>query len=74
MDRVNHIRFAREAVEAYQRRSQSGDEHAIADLICDLGLMADFVGLDFEKEVERALGHWRAERVGVVADAGAEAA
>ena len=35
------------------------DENAIADLICDLGHLADVSGFDFLNEVKRGIGHWR---------------
>ena len=38
-----------------------GDEHAIADLICDLGHLADERGFDFLDEVKRGILHWYAE-------------
>jgi hypothetical protein len=37
------------------------DENAIADLICDLGHLADVRGFDFLDEVKRGIGHWYAE-------------
>ena len=36
-DRLDHIDWASEAVRRYQEHSLTPDEHAIADLICDLG-------------------------------------
>jgi hypothetical protein len=36
-DKADHIVWAAEAVAVFQKHSRSGDEHAIADLICDLG-------------------------------------
>jgi hypothetical protein len=35
---------------------------SIADLICDLGHLADERGFDFLGEVKRGIGHWYAER------------
>jgi hypothetical protein len=35
---------------------------AIADLICDLGHLADARGSDFLDQVKRGIGHWYAER------------
>ena len=35
---------------------------AIADLICDLGHLAEERGFDFLSEVKRGIGHWYAER------------
>jgi hypothetical protein len=40
---------------------RTGDEHAIADLICDLGHLAKERGFDFISEVRRGIGHWYAE-------------
>jgi hypothetical protein len=37
--------------------ARSGDEHAIADLICDLGHLADHLGFDFLSEVKKGIGH-----------------
>ena len=36
-DKADHIAWAAEAVAVFQRHCRTGDEHAIADLICDLG-------------------------------------
>ncbi|MGJ0506080.1 MAG: hypothetical protein ACR652_02900 [Methylocystis sp.] len=60
-DKANHISWGAEAVLVFQRRRRTGDEHVIADLICDLGDLADERGLDFLKEVARGFGHWHAE-------------
>jgi Beta-lactamase len=40
----------------------TGEEHSIADLICDLGHLAEERGLDFLSEVRRGIGHWYAEQ------------
>jgi hypothetical protein len=48
--KAGHIDWAAEAVAAFQKHCGTGDEHAIADLICDLD------------EVKRGIGHWHAER------------
>ena len=53
-------RLAADAVAAYQRGCGTNDEHAIAELICDLGHLAEG-GLDFLAEVQRGIGHWYAE-------------
>jgi hypothetical protein len=45
----------------FQRHCGTSDEHAIADLICDLGHLADERGFDFLDEVKRGIGHWYAE-------------
>jgi hypothetical protein len=60
-DKANHIGWAADAVAAYQRRCGTDDEHAIADLLCDLGHLAEERDLDFIEEVRRAIGHWYAE-------------
>jgi len=60
-DKADHIAWAAEAVAVFQRRCRAGDEHAIADLICDLGHLAEGRGLDFLSEVRRGIGHWYAE-------------
>ena len=61
-DKTNHIAWAAEAVAVFQRHCQTGDDHAIADLICDLGHLADERGFDFLSEVKRGIGHWYAEQ------------
>ena len=61
VDKVEHIAWAAEAVSVFQKHCRSGDDHAIADLICDLGHLAEERGLDFLTEVRRAIGHWYAE-------------
>ena len=60
-DKADHIAWAAEAVAVFQRRCRTGAEHAIADLICDLGHLAEERGLDFLSEVRRGIGHWYAE-------------
>ena len=61
-DEGDHTAWAAKAVEVYQRQCRTGDDHAIADLICDLGHLAEVCGLDFLSEVRRGVGHWYAER------------
>ena len=60
-DKADHIAWAAEAVAVFQRRCRTGDEHAIADLICDLGHLGEERGIDFLSEVRRGIGHWFAE-------------
>jgi hypothetical protein len=60
-DKANHIAWAAEAVAVFQQHCRTGDEHAIADLICDLGHLAEERGFDFISEVRRGIGHWYAE-------------
>ncbi len=57
----NHVAWAADAVAAYQRCCGTDEQHAIADLICDLGRLAEERDLDFLAEVQRAIGHWYAE-------------
>ena len=45
IDNADHIVWAAEAIAVYQRHSRTGDEHAIADLICDLGHLAENAAL-----------------------------
>jgi hypothetical protein len=47
MDNANHIAWAADAVAVFQKHCGTGDEHAIADLICDLGHLAEERGFDF---------------------------
>ena len=61
-DRADHIVWAAEAVSVFQKHCRSGDEHVIADLICDLGHLAEDLGFDFLSEVRRGIGHWYAEQ------------
>ena len=52
-DKADHIAWAADAIAVYQRHCRTGDEHAIADLICDLGHLAEERGFDFISEVRR---------------------
>ena len=61
-DKADHIAWAAEAVAVFQRHCRTGDEHVIADLICDLGYLADDPRFDFLSEVRRGIGHWYAEQ------------
>jgi hypothetical protein len=60
-DKADHIAWAAEAIAVFQRNCRTGDEHAIADLVCDLGHLAEDRGFDFVSEVRRGIGHWYAE-------------
>ncbi len=62
MDKAKHTAAAAAALAVFQRNCGAVDAHAIADLICDLGLLADERGLDFVGEAKRGIGHWFAER------------
>jgi hypothetical protein len=61
-DRRDHAAWAGAAVAVFQSHHRRSDEHAIADLICDLGHLAEQQGLDFLDEVRRGVGRWYAER------------
>jgi hypothetical protein len=61
IDNANHIAWAADAVAVFQKHCGTGDEHAIADLICDLGHLAEDRGFDFLSEAKRGIGHWYAE-------------
>jgi hypothetical protein len=61
IDKAGHIAWAADAVAVFQRHCRTADEHAIADLICDLGHLADERGFNFLSEVKRGIGHWYAE-------------
>ena len=54
-DKADHIAWAAEAVAVFQRHCYTGDAHAIADLICDLGHLAEERGFDFLSEVKRGI-------------------
>ena len=60
--RTDHTAWAAEAVSRYQSHSGTPDDHAIADLICDLGHLAAARSLDFIDEVRRGFGRWYAEQ------------
>jgi hypothetical protein len=60
--RQDHLSCAMKALENFERCFGCNKADAIADLISDLGHLADQLGLDYIQEVERGLGHWRAER------------
>jgi len=62
IDKADHIVRAAEAVAVFQKHCRTSDEHAIADLICDLGHLAEERGLNFLDEVRRGIGHWYAEQ------------
>src|ERR1035437_7875255 len=59
-DKADHIAWAAEAIAVFQQHCRTGDEHAIADLVCDLGHLAEERGFDFISEVRRGIGHWYA--------------
>ena len=62
INKAGHVAWAAEAVAVFQGHCGTSDEHAIADLICDLGHLADARGSDFLDELKRGIGHWYAER------------
>lgn len=53
--------LGRRGVSVFQRRCRTSDEHAIADLICDLGDLAEERGFNYISEIKRGIGHWYAE-------------
>ena len=61
IDKSDHIVWA-EAVAVFLKHYRTSDEHVIADLICDLGHLAEDFGFDFLSEVKRGIGHWYAEQ------------
>jgi len=61
IDKAKHIASAAEALAVFQERCGTVDEHALADLICDLGHLGEERGIDFLSEVRRGIGHWFAE-------------
>ncbi len=61
-DKAKHIACAGEALAIFQQECGTTDEDAIADLICDLGHIADARGLDFLGELKRGVRHWIVER------------
>ena len=46
INKAEHIAWAAEAIAIFQTQCGTGDEHAIADLICDLGHLADVRGFE----------------------------
>ena len=65
-DKAEHIAWAAKAVAVFQKHCQTGDEHAIADLICDLGHLAEERGFDFLSEVKRGITHWYEENLSLI--------
>ena len=61
VNEAGYSAWAADALKIFQRHSGSGDDHAVADLICDLGHLADERGLDFLDEVRRGITNWYAE-------------
>ena len=61
-DKAKHIAAADEAVAIFRLRCGTVEEHAIADLICDLGHLTEQRNLDFLGELKRGVRHWFAER------------
>src|SRR5262249_37428184 len=62
IDKADHIACAAEALEVFQRHCGTSEKHAIADLICDLGHLAEERGQDFLSEVQRGIAHWYTEQ------------
>ena len=67
IDKGSHVAWAADAVAVFQKHCGTSDEHAIADLICDLGHLAEGRGFDFLDEVRRGIGHWYAEVMFLIA-------
>jgi hypothetical protein len=61
IEKTGHTGWAADAVALFQRHCGTSDDHAIADLICDLGHLAEERGLDFLNEIKRGIGHWYTE-------------
>jgi hypothetical protein len=61
IDKTGPIALAADAVAVFQKQCGTSDKHDIADLICDLGHLAEERGLDFLSELKRGIGHWYAE-------------
>jgi hypothetical protein len=61
VDKAIHIAAAAEALAVFQQCCGTVEEHAIADLIYDLGHLAEERDLDFIAEIRRGIGHWFAE-------------
>ena len=61
-----HLDIVEEVMRIYKARCGSDGAHAIADLICDLGHYAEDRGIDFVKQVNNGLAHWRTEKAGEV--------
>jgi hypothetical protein len=51
VDKAKHIAAAPGALTVFRQRCGTIEEHAIADLICDLGHLAEERDLDFIAEV-----------------------
>ena len=75
INKAGHIAWAGEAVSAFQKHCGTGDEHAIADLICDLGHLAEDCGFDFIGEAKRGIAeHHASDRNYLGPDAAVEIA
>jgi hypothetical protein len=61
-DRAEQVARAAEAIVVYQQHCRTDHEHAISDLICDLGHLAEDRGFDFVSEARRGIRHRFAER------------
>ena len=49
------------AIERFQDKTQTDDEDALSDLLCDLMHLADRDGHDFENELNRARNNYAEE-------------
>jgi hypothetical protein len=61
IDKADHIDWARHCGRSFSEALRHYWRHAIADLICDLGHLAEERGFDFISELRRGIGHWYAE-------------
>jgi hypothetical protein len=61
LDKTKHIASAAKALAVFQDCCGTVDEHALANLVCDLGHLAEERDIDFVSEVERGIGHCFAE-------------
>jgi hypothetical protein len=55
-DKADHIAWAAEAVAVFQKHCRTGDDHVIADLICDLGHLAETLASTSSARSGGALG------------------
>jgi hypothetical protein len=53
--------WAMTALSAFERETGTDEQHAVADLLCDLMHLYDRKGWDFDADLERARDHYTAE-------------
>jgi hypothetical protein len=61
-DKGKHLSSAARALSVYQAACGTVEDHAIADLICDLGHLSEELGIDFLAQLQRGVQHWHVER------------